>query len=120
LPPQSQKTIAKPAMIQVEKRGTWARVLRRLLAMTSSSPTEKILDDCSEPRCAEGELALAVAELDVDAGALRDERDPGIGPAWELHHYGETLGLAVGYSSPSHFAHVFRREVGVSPTDYRR
>jgi AraC family transcriptional regulator len=30
------------------------------------------------------------------------------------------VGLAVGYSSPSHFAHVFRREVGVSPTDYRR
>jgi AraC family transcriptional regulator len=30
------------------------------------------------------------------------------------------VGLAVGYRSPSHFAHVFRREVGVSPTDYRR
>jgi AraC family transcriptional regulator len=30
------------------------------------------------------------------------------------------VGLAEGYSSPSHFAHVFRREVGVSPTDYRR
>jgi AraC family transcriptional regulator len=30
------------------------------------------------------------------------------------------VGLDVGYSSPSHFALVFRREVGVSPTDYRR
>jgi AraC family transcriptional regulator len=30
------------------------------------------------------------------------------------------VGLAVGYGSPSHFAHVFRREVGVSPTDYRQ
>lgn len=29
------------------------------------------------------------------------------------------IGLDVGYSSPSHFAHIFRREVGVSPTDYR-
>jgi AraC family transcriptional regulator len=30
------------------------------------------------------------------------------------------VGLAVGYDSPSHFAQVFRREVGVSPTEYRR
>ena len=29
------------------------------------------------------------------------------------------IGLDVGYSSPSHFAQVFRREIGVSPTDYR-
>ncbi|HEY0944358.1 MAG TPA: AraC family transcriptional regulator [Opitutaceae bacterium] len=29
------------------------------------------------------------------------------------------IGLDVGYSSPSHFAQVFRREVGVAPTDYR-
>jgi AraC family transcriptional regulator len=29
------------------------------------------------------------------------------------------IALDVGYSSPSHFAQVFRREVGVSPTDYR-
>jgi AraC family transcriptional regulator len=29
------------------------------------------------------------------------------------------IGLDVGYSSPSHFAQVFRREAGVSPTDYR-
>ena len=30
------------------------------------------------------------------------------------------IGMDVGYSSPSHFAQIFRREVGVSPTDYRR
>jgi len=29
------------------------------------------------------------------------------------------IGLDVGYSSPSHFAQIFRRKVGVSPTDYR-
>jgi len=29
------------------------------------------------------------------------------------------VGLDVGYSSPSHFAHIFRREVGVAPSDYR-
>lgn len=29
------------------------------------------------------------------------------------------IGLEVGYASPSHFTQVFRREVGVLPTDYR-
>ena len=29
------------------------------------------------------------------------------------------IGLEVGYSSPSHFAHIFRREVGVTPSQYR-
>lgn len=29
------------------------------------------------------------------------------------------IGLDVGYGSPSHFAQIFRREVGVSPTNYR-
>jgi AraC family transcriptional regulator len=27
--------------------------------------------------------------------------------------------MDVGYSSPSHFAQVFRKEAGVSPSDYR-
>jgi len=31
-----------------------------------------------------------------------------------------SVALAVGYSSPSHFAHRFRRETGLSPSDYRR
>jgi methylphosphotriester-DNA--protein-cysteine methyltransferase len=30
------------------------------------------------------------------------------------------VGMAVGYSSPSHFAQTFRRETGLSPSDYRR
>ncbi|VFU08459.1 helix-turn-helix domain-containing protein [Methylocella tundrae] len=30
------------------------------------------------------------------------------------------IGMTVGYSSPSHFAQIFRRETGLSPTDYRR
>ncbi|PDT49886.1 AraC family transcriptional regulator [Sinorhizobium fredii] len=30
------------------------------------------------------------------------------------------IAMAVGYSSPSHFAQIFRREAGVSPRDYRR
>ncbi|XAW93314.1 helix-turn-helix domain-containing protein [Pseudomonas abietaniphila] len=30
------------------------------------------------------------------------------------------ISAEVGYSSPSHFSQVFRREVGVTPTDYRR
>ncbi|GGB30673.1 AraC family transcriptional regulator [Tistrella bauzanensis] len=30
------------------------------------------------------------------------------------------VGMTVGYSSPSHFAQVFRRETGLSPGDYRR
>lgn len=30
------------------------------------------------------------------------------------------VGIAVGYSSPSHFAQVFRRETGVLPSHYRR
>jgi AraC family transcriptional regulator len=29
------------------------------------------------------------------------------------------IGLDVGYKNPSHFAQVFRRLVGVTPTDYR-
>jgi AraC family transcriptional regulator len=29
------------------------------------------------------------------------------------------IGLEVGYASPSHFAQVFRKEVGVLPSDYR-
>jgi AraC family transcriptional regulator len=29
------------------------------------------------------------------------------------------IGLDVGYGSPSHFAQVFRREIGVGPSDYR-
>ena len=29
------------------------------------------------------------------------------------------VGLEVGYSSPSHFAQIFRREVGVTPSHYR-
>src|SRR6266568_8113665 len=61
--------------------------------MTSSSPTEKNLDDGAKPRRAQGELALAVAQLDVDAGALRDERGPGVGPTWELHHDSQTLSV---------------------------
>jgi len=28
--------------------------------------------------------------------------------------------LEVGYSSPSHFSQVFRREVGVTPSAYRQ
>lgn len=30
-----------------------------------------------------------------------------------------TIGMDVGYSSPSHFAQVFRKEAGLSPSDYR-
>jgi AraC family transcriptional regulator len=29
------------------------------------------------------------------------------------------VGLEVGYSSPSHFSQVFRREVGVTPSEFR-
>jgi AraC family transcriptional regulator len=29
------------------------------------------------------------------------------------------IGLEVGYTSPSHFAQVFRRVVGVTPTEFR-
>ena len=29
------------------------------------------------------------------------------------------IGLEVGYTSPSHFAQVFRRVVGVAPTEFR-
>jgi len=31
-----------------------------------------------------------------------------------------TIGNEVGYSNPSHFAQLFRKETGLSPTDYRR
>ena len=31
-----------------------------------------------------------------------------------------TVALQVGNASPSHFAQVFRRETGISPSDYRR
>jgi AraC family transcriptional regulator len=30
------------------------------------------------------------------------------------------IGMSVGYSSPSHFAQVFRRETGLPPSHYRR
>ena len=29
------------------------------------------------------------------------------------------IGLAVGYSSPSHFSSVFRKHTGMAPSDYR-
>jgi AraC family transcriptional regulator len=29
------------------------------------------------------------------------------------------IALEVGYTSPSHFAQVFRREVGMGPTQFR-
>ena len=31
-----------------------------------------------------------------------------------------TVALDVGYTNPSHFAQLFRRETGLSPSDYRR
>ena len=31
-----------------------------------------------------------------------------------------SVGLEVGYTNPSHFAQLFRRETGLSPSDYRR
>jgi AraC family transcriptional regulator len=30
------------------------------------------------------------------------------------------VALEVGYTNPSHFAQLFRRENGLSPSDYRR
>jgi len=30
------------------------------------------------------------------------------------------IALDVGYANPSHFAQLFRRETGLSPSDYRR
>jgi AraC family transcriptional regulator len=30
------------------------------------------------------------------------------------------IGLEVGYGSVSHFASAFRREMGLTPTEYRR
>jgi AraC family transcriptional regulator len=30
------------------------------------------------------------------------------------------VALEVGYANPSHFARLFRRETGLSPSDYRR
>jgi AraC family transcriptional regulator len=30
------------------------------------------------------------------------------------------VALDLGFSSPSHFAQVFRRETGLTPSDYRR
>lgn len=30
------------------------------------------------------------------------------------------IGLEVGYTNPSHFARIFRREIGLSPSDYRK
>lgn len=30
-----------------------------------------------------------------------------------------SIGLDVGYSSPSHFSQIFRKETGVSPGEYR-
>jgi len=31
-----------------------------------------------------------------------------------------SVALDVGYANPSHFAQLFRRETGLSPSDYRR
>ncbi|MFS2202025.1 helix-turn-helix domain-containing protein [Pseudomonas sp. Pseusp3] len=31
-----------------------------------------------------------------------------------------TVANEVGHSNPSHFAHVFRKHTGLSPSDYRR
>ncbi|MBB3222669.1 AraC-like DNA-binding protein [Massilia umbonata] len=37
----------------------------------------------------------------------------------ECRHTILEVALAVGYRSPSHFSHVFRKSTGCSPTDYR-
>ena len=37
----------------------------------------------------------------------------------DLSHNLIQVGLEVGYTSPSHFAQVFRRVVGVTPTEFR-
>ena len=37
----------------------------------------------------------------------------------ETSHSLIEIALEVGYTSPSHFAQVFRRDVGVTPTEYR-
>ncbi len=31
-----------------------------------------------------------------------------------------TVALDVGYANPSHFAQLFRRETGLTPSDYRQ
>jgi AraC-like DNA-binding protein len=33
---------------------------------------------------------------------------------------GSDVALDVGYSNPSHFAQLFRKETGLSPSDYRQ
>jgi AraC family transcriptional regulator len=38
----------------------------------------------------------------------------------ETHKSVVEVALEVGYSNPSHFAQLFRREAGLSPSDYRR
>lgn len=38
----------------------------------------------------------------------------------ETHQSIIDIGLEVGYGSPSHFSQVFKREVGVKPSDYRK
>jgi AraC family transcriptional regulator len=37
----------------------------------------------------------------------------------ETSHSLIDIGLKVGYTSPSHFAQIFRRVVGVTPTEFR-
>ena len=36
-------------------------------------------------------------------------------PGWECDCFG-----GVSYSTPSHFARLFRKDTGLSPSDYRR
>lgn len=38
----------------------------------------------------------------------------------ETHHSIVAIAIDLGFSSASHFAQVFRRETGLSPSDYRR
>ncbi|KXU33923.1 hypothetical protein AXK11_09130 [Cephaloticoccus primus] len=54
-----------------------------------------------------------------EARRLLRERAPAAKPGDEQKSI-LAVALAVGYSNPSHFARLFRRETGLSPSEYRR
>lgn len=76
---------------------------------TIPAVTEPVLEQLKAETKRPNASAMLVRGLDAARRLLRETSKSVI-----------TIANEVGYSNPSHFAQLFRKEAGLSPTDYRR